>query len=557
MSGILGFGPNQTPITPDDLRDATAAPVRAPLGDVLGASASDAFQTGPGVGLFRSARRAQWDAGTAEFDPELGLPPPPSRLLQPDEANTLYGIEGHLRFTEPLSEQSATELRDLKRAEIARRDVLARAESGFAGWTARAAVSLVAGAADPLNLASAFVPVVGQVRAQAMLAAQATRAGRAMTQARIGAIEGAVGQALLEPVNQFVASREQRDYDMADSLLNVAFGAALGGLLQGGGRALVDGWRGWRPDVPRAVVEETHEAAVRVAAAQMARGEPVHVDPLVRTAREYANAEAAFFAFRPVRTDFGPGGVAANESALAALPPSEQLPVPWRYGEEPPMLGGRGEVGPVAPDAPGGAAAEIPGGPARVAGEAQQQVGRTAAPPAWQRGETFDTMELAPANLNEPPPPGADPAMPTGPDVPPGSPPPAPRGPGGGGEPGGAAALPPAPPEAPRPLGPAAAEVGRVERPADAAALASAQAARARADGGARLETPVGRLDAQAADLDARLAETDAILRQQIEAGRLTEADLRALDMTDETTRAQERMKGIEAAAACLIANGA
>jgi len=249
MSGFIAPGPSagRTP-TPEDF--AGGRPIRAPFGDVIEAQ-WESFIEGPGFGFLRSARRANSDAVARNpgYLPE-GEEPPVGRLLQPDEANRLFGIEGHLRFTEPLSERSAAELRDLKRGELARRDNFARADSSAPEWAARIGVGLVAGAIDPLNLASAFIPVVGAVRAQAMLAQQGTRIGRIAASARIGAIEGAVGQAVLEPVNRFVASQEQRDYTLADSLLNIAFGAVLGSLLHGGGRAVVDGWRGWAPDVP-------------------------------------------------------------------------------------------------------------------------------------------------------------------------------------------------------------------------------------------------------------------------------------------------------------------
>jgi hypothetical protein len=88
-------------------------------------------------------------------------------------------------------------------------------------------------------------------------------------------------------------------------------------------------------------------------------------------------------------------------------------------------------------------------------------------------------------------------------------------------------AVPPSPARPPD-LRAALREAGFVERPADAAALASAQAARARADGGARVETPVGRLDADNARLDAEIADHDAMIDEMVRSGRLSEAEAKA-----------------------------
>lgn len=96
-------------------------------------------------------------------------------------------------------------------------------------------------------------------------------------------------------------------------------------------------------------------------------------------------------------------------------------------------------------------------------------------------------------------------------------------------------------------------------RSANPEAWAAAQAARSQDIGGARprTETPVGRVAAEIAEMDARIAEADAVLRQAAQQGRITEAELRALDVSDMEARAQERGRGLEAGAACLIMNGA
>jgi hypothetical protein len=520
MSGFIAPGPGAaSEPAPEDFGDLRAIP--APFGEVIGATLQDALQTNPTAGLFRWAERNEQD----------NLAEEQGRLLQPEDANRLFGIEGHLRFTEPLSEASAIQLRDLKRAELARQDVFARANSGVGGWSARLAVGLVGTAIDPLNIASAFVPVVGQTRTAAMLAQAGSRAGRMGVAARIGAVEGAAGAALIEPLNLLIASEEQRDYDMADSLLNVAFGAALGGLLQGGLRGAVDGWRGWRPDVPDAVIRETHEAAVRGATAQVVRGDPVNVEPVLYTAREHANAEVS------LRAELM-GGAAQMDLFDPAAPLRMDLPdgMAARMDEAPSVADMLDTLRAARPDDP----------------EVQQLADdlRAAdagdAPAAMAEGQAVaQRIEEAWRAL----PPEARPAAAAQA---------APGATAGPGQTAAAAQTPSAPSSPdPRATGAALQDAMRTERPASVRALAAAESARARQDGGTRVNTPAAKIEGEAADLDARMADTDAVLQQMVAAGRISEADLRGLDMAAAEERAQLRVKGIEAAAACLIANGA
>lgn len=105
-------------------------------------------------------------------------------------------------------------------------------------------VQLLAGfaasAIDPINLAAGFVPVVGQARYASMLAQAGSRAARFGVRARVGALQGAVGTAAVEPLILYASEMDQADYGLADSLLNVAFGTVLGGGLHASGGYLSD-----------------------------------------------------------------------------------------------------------------------------------------------------------------------------------------------------------------------------------------------------------------------------------------------------------------------------
>jgi len=88
---------------------------------------------------------------------------------------------------------------------------------------------LAASALDPLNLASGFIPIVGEARYTALVAGASSMIGRVGVRASVGALEGAVGAAALEPLILTASDYDQADYDMTDSLLNVVFGGVLGG----------------------------------------------------------------------------------------------------------------------------------------------------------------------------------------------------------------------------------------------------------------------------------------------------------------------------------------
>lgn len=128
---------------------------------------------------------------------------------------------------------------------------------------------------DPINVASAFVPIVGEARYASMLARAGTSvAARAAVRAQVGAVEGAVGAAIVEPLVLYASAQDQADYGAVDSLLNIAFGSVLGGGLHSAGGLisdvrrgnLLDGVRAEAPDVAaRPAVNATPEQfALRV-----------------------------------------------------------------------------------------------------------------------------------------------------------------------------------------------------------------------------------------------------------------------------------------------------
>jgi hypothetical protein len=130
----------------------------------------------------------------------------------------------------------------LKQQEIQRQSMSERPQSFFS-HAAGLAGSFAAQAVDPINVASAFIPIVPELRAEAWIAKQGlNRGGRAAVRAGIGAAEGAVGGALVEPINYLSAQQENRQYGIEDSFANIVFGGIIGGGLHPIGGAVYD-WR--------------------------------------------------------------------------------------------------------------------------------------------------------------------------------------------------------------------------------------------------------------------------------------------------------------------------
>ena len=146
-------------------------------------------------------------------------------VLKPDEGETFASLDMMI---------------DLKREELARQSVMANVNEGVLGSAAMLGTGLFVSMLDPINVASAFVPIVGPARYAAMLRQKATTFGRFAVRSRVGAAEGALGAAMVEPIVYLAAQDRQADYDLYDTYANLAFGTALGGGLHGVGGFVKD-----------------------------------------------------------------------------------------------------------------------------------------------------------------------------------------------------------------------------------------------------------------------------------------------------------------------------
>jgi len=144
------------------------------------------------------------------------------------------GLRGTLEINRAGITQAALDtLMFRKQRELRRQEIFSRSRGGFIQGVARLGVALPTMVIDPVNVAMAFVPVIGQARYLQMLARARGSFGRLGVRAGVGAVEGAAGATIIEPLIAASRSAEQADYDSIDSLLNVAFGGIFGSTLHG------------------------------------------------------------------------------------------------------------------------------------------------------------------------------------------------------------------------------------------------------------------------------------------------------------------------------------
>jgi GGDEF domain-containing protein len=229
-----------------------------PLGDALRATASETFGTNPTEAVNRA-----YQAQTVGRDPHAGrmdwrLPfvreqsdayraryaKPVSPVLTMEQAQAKIdaaGLSGHLKPTEGQNDAALSMLIDYKTRELGNKFILDRYRGGVAGGVAQLATGLAVSLADPVNIGSAFMPVVGEARyAQLLGRAGTSMTSRAAVRTGVGAVEGTVGAALVEPIIYQSKQAIQADYTAYDSLANIGFGGLFGGVLQPGAGAVAD-----------------------------------------------------------------------------------------------------------------------------------------------------------------------------------------------------------------------------------------------------------------------------------------------------------------------------
>ena len=190
-------------------------------GEAISAYESEALRFGPFLSAGRLINQA-----IKQNDEESPV------LTVPQQKERIAAAEVPLKPEEGLRQSTLDLLIERKQSELADRSAIARAS----GWQSAGgfASGLVVSIFDPLNIATAYIPIAGPARYAAQLATQTTRAGRAGVRASFGAGQGLVGAAAIEPLVAYQAANEQADYTMMDTLMNLTLGTALGGGLHMG-----------------------------------------------------------------------------------------------------------------------------------------------------------------------------------------------------------------------------------------------------------------------------------------------------------------------------------
>lgn len=259
------------------------------LGQTLAATWEDTVHSGPTASLNRAADL--FIANKSESSP----------IIAADDARNIISNKG-LRLEIPddgIREAALNILIDRKEKENERNQRLSQGSSGFGAGVAKFGTSLIAGLVDPLNIASAFVPIVGAAKYTTMLDNAIGATGRALVRGRVGAMEGLAGAAILEPIVYGAAKYEQADYTMTQSLENLAFGAFFGGGLHMGVGALGDAFSrtgsslnakptGKMPQLINSLDVTTRDNAFKATIGQLAEGRSVNVEPILMYDPKYA-----------------------------------------------------------------------------------------------------------------------------------------------------------------------------------------------------------------------------------------------------------------------------
>lgn len=147
-------------------------------------------------------------------------------LAQQEEAIKQAGLEGKVKPDQAYTKEALSYL--IKEHQEDAADQLAFANAKGHHLIPRLAGGFAASLTDPLMLASGAIPFVPAAKAAQMLERAGTSLGKYFARAKAGAISGAAGAALLEPLTWQAQNSLQKDYSCYQSLLNIVAGATLG-----------------------------------------------------------------------------------------------------------------------------------------------------------------------------------------------------------------------------------------------------------------------------------------------------------------------------------------
>lgn len=225
------------------------------------------------------------DFGTGQS----AAPPPEIPMADAKQQVKGAGLERELTLPDqPTIRQNVLGImmqRARDRAETA--SILSRAPTGAGALDF--GTSMIAQSLDPINIAAAFIPIVGEARyAKLMESAGESFLARAGVRTGVGFAQGAVFSAATQPIEYYAATQEGRDYGMSDALRSVMMGGMTFGAMHFAGGAAADIYRSangralfpFGPGEPAATTSDAlpsrvHEDVLRGAIAQMVQEKPV------------------------------------------------------------------------------------------------------------------------------------------------------------------------------------------------------------------------------------------------------------------------------------------
>ena len=147
------------------------------------------------------------------------------RLASQEDLTQMYG--DRLTFDGPMAPEKARLLYEGAKEQYIRELIISRSPEGIGPGIAKFGGAMIAMATDPLELATMFIPVVGQAGKVSSIA----RFGRIKGRAAVGAVEGTAGSLMTEPLYYSLSKDQQLDYTMTEALFNVGAGFFLGGAI--------------------------------------------------------------------------------------------------------------------------------------------------------------------------------------------------------------------------------------------------------------------------------------------------------------------------------------
>ena len=254
--------------TPKEQIGSALGNVKTTYFEAQGANIASSWDYNPTSSLFRLA-----DQTEAYNESNI--------YLNKDELNKQYADIG-LFFEEDTREGVVNYLVNRKQIEQERSSVVSRGPQDTYGTFFLA--SLATNFADPINIGSAFIPVVGQTRFANMVA----RSGKNVARLKRGFIEGFFGNTAVEPIVYGVARSEQSDYDQYDAFFNIAAGGILGSSLHLGFGKIGDviAERTGKPNIYQrlaAISPENQQDLLRYSVGKTLRGERVDTGDFINS----------------------------------------------------------------------------------------------------------------------------------------------------------------------------------------------------------------------------------------------------------------------------------